>query len=123
LDSHHLRLVTQIYRQQGQYDDLLGILQNDKIGCGSDVGKGDIEFTRCEIELFKDRKMFDRVFEQCWSALDRLATAKANDEPRSSVDALSGANDWYTWKNLLEAAAASNDERCDAPDLLHAELT
>jgi hypothetical protein len=92
---------------------LLSILQNDKIGCASDVGKGDIEFTRCEIELFKDRKMFDRVFELCWSSLNRLAAAKKSDEP-SSVDALSGANDWYTWKNLLEAAAASNDERCDA---------
>ena len=114
LDSHHLRLVTQIYRQQGQHDDLLGILQNDKIGCASGVGKGDLEFARCEIELFKDRKMFDRVFEQCWSALDRLAGARERDEPRSAIDALSGANDWHTWKNMLEAAAACNDERCDA---------
>jgi hypothetical protein len=118
-----LRLVTQIYRQQGQHDDLLDILQNDKIGCKSDVGKGDIEFTRCEIELFKHRKMFDRIFEQCWSALDRLAEAREKGEGQAAIDALSGANDWYTWKNLLEAAAECKDATCEAPLFLRAELT
>jgi hypothetical protein len=56
--------------------------------------------------------MHDRVFERCWAALDGLAAAREAGEP---ADALAGADDWFTWNSLLEAAASLRDETCAYP--------
>jgi hypothetical protein len=101
--SHHLRLATQIYTQQNYQDDLISLLQDPKVGISSSVGMGDGEFTRCEIELLKEKENFVKVFQLCYSSLEKLILAKENKAETTLLETLSGADDWFIWNSMLES--------------------
>jgi hypothetical protein len=112
LDSHHLRLLSQIYIQQDEKKELLFIFEDPKIGIDSSVGKGDGEFTRLRIQILKEKpgENADGIFKQTFKQLEALinATEKKNS---SAVEKLAGANDWFVWDALIEAAFAINDSK------------
>jgi hypothetical protein len=68
---------------------------------------GDGEFIRCEMEILKEKKQFDQLFNLCYAKLDRLILAKKAKEHISVIDSLSGADDWFMWDALLVSAKGS----------------
>jgi hypothetical protein len=111
--SHHLRLITQIFSQQGKKEELLTLFENPKIGIDSAVGLGDIEFTRLEIQLLQENltKNADRIFNQTFSPLEKLLDAKSKEDNVTQIEALSGADDWYVWESLIAAGFALQDTK------------
>jgi hypothetical protein len=101
--THDLRLITQIYQQQGYNNELLSILEDDAIGVTSSVGKNDVEFIRREIELLLSEKKFKELHDFCYSRLDELRKTKADAAKSESVDLLSWADDWFLWTALLKS--------------------
>jgi hypothetical protein len=107
--SHHLRLVSQIYRQQDKKDELLALFENPEIGIRSTVGKNDAEFTRLELKVLKEdlRKNADRIIKLTYPLLAKLVDAKSENDS-SQIEALSGADDWFTWSALIEASSGNS---------------
>jgi hypothetical protein len=104
-------LATHIYSQQNEPEELLSLLQNPKVGLDSSVGMGDGEFIRCEIELLKEKELYDQLFEHCHLKLSNLIAAKESEKDSALVQSLSGADDWFIWNALLDAGwNSSNSE-------------
>jgi hypothetical protein len=101
--THDLRLITQIYQQQGYKNELLSILQDGTIGVTSSVGKNDVEFIRREIELLLSEKKFKELHDTCYSRLNELRRTKADAAKAESIDLLSWADDWFVWTALLKS--------------------
>jgi hypothetical protein len=101
--SHHLRLATHIYRQQNELDDLLSLLQNPRVGLDSSVGMGDGEFIRCEIDLLKEKGLYDQLFDLCHLKLKTLVAAKQSAKDPALIQSLSGTDDWFIWNALLDS--------------------
>jgi hypothetical protein len=101
--SHHLRLATHIYRQQNELDDLLSLLQNPRVGLDSSVGMSDGEFIRCEIDLLKEKELYDQLFDLCHLKLKTLVAAKQSAKDTALIQSLSGTDDWFIWNALLDS--------------------
>jgi hypothetical protein len=81
-------------------------LKNEKVGANSDVGKGDVEFIRVEIELMASLEKWAEIYEFCHSILTRLFDVKSSTEKpdQTELASLSWANDWFVWENMLNSA-------------------
>ncbi|KAF2098508.1 hypothetical protein NA57DRAFT_56172 [Rhizodiscina lignyota] len=60
-NTQHLRFITQVYREQEKYMELLEVLDNPQIGLLSPLGKADIEFLHARLECLFALEMWEEL--------------------------------------------------------------
>ena len=110
MSGNELRLVVDIYRKQGQIDDLLSILDNPLIGINSEIAKRDNHFIQVKLKLLEQREDWQSIYDFCFSCLEALQNAKESSTETTPLD-LIWADDRMIWILLAKSVAKTGEHR------------
>ena len=97
-----------IYRKQGQVDDLLSILDNPVIGINSDIAKRENYFIQVKLKLLEQRQDWRSIYDFCFSSLEALQNAKETLTESTPLD-LIWADDRMIWILLAKSVANTGE--------------
>ena len=117
--ARDLALLVYVYQKQGHREELLSILDNERIGINSRIGFGDSQFVQAKISILEERQMWPELQAFCQSLLQDVISSYEKTCADGSISTLprEPKDDWSVFAAFIHALQYSNSELVGPPRL------
>ena len=101
-------LLLRIFRDQGRYDEMIGLFSDQALGLPSLFGVYRWEFAKGCMDILEMQGNWERLYEMCRSVLNNSRNQRHTDQ---LYDFGELGDDWKTWQMFIEAGSKADTEK------------